>query len=251
MSRYNRYLWFKRGGGAYSARELLPIEVVEREINALREKLDESISDSWVSVANELTQRSSTAGDNWFSFRRIPKATAGTILMALRKPAGVEEAKRLIRSILTEQKGVTAYDFRKEALTKGLSYPIKRTDLNEAIIASRNNEIDSVYYARSSQSAVWYRRKPTDATSSGKWGKGELLLRALYRVRHEKSCLSIDVCGVPSTETGRLKPHIRKVILPTMCEWLAMAKSADPQWRSQEHSLSICWRFGKLLIFRE
>lgn len=249
---FRPYLRDKRRGGTYSSREMLPIELVEQEIVELRQKLEESIDDSWVSVVNEMASRGAAgANDELYSWRRIPKGTSSFILELIRRPAKVSEVKEAIQSLLTSQRGVTAYNFTKEALTKGLSYPIKRKDLDQTLQDSGTDEIYSVSYDRRPLIPARHANERTEARRASDLKEGEILFRASYRVWNSKSNLSLSLYGVPSTETIRLKPHIHKTALPTLRNWLASAKSASHEWRAGSHTLTVGWRLGELEIYDE
>ncbi|MCR4295030.1 MAG: hypothetical protein NUW21_05815 [Elusimicrobia bacterium] len=237
------YLLDKRRSGYRSTRKSEEIDDVEDEILALRSRTGESVADSWVSIANEIAARDSTANDVRYN-QRIPRAAVVLILGSLRGADGVPQTKEVVRASLTAQKGSTGYRFNKDVLTKGLSYPIKRQALDQVILESGTEEIGYVWYAR--RQYISSRRPLED----DEFREGELLLRADFRTSNGGGQIDLHLYALPSSETPGLKPHIEKIVLPTLLVWLKTAKSASVEWRSRTNFLEIGWQLGELVVRR-
>ena len=198
-------------------------------------------------LAEELARRGPTNSGRWWSSGRIHKKAARTILSSLRS-GGIASVKKTIESCLTGRKGVTVYGFSKDGLSKGLSYPIKRKALDQAIKVSGTDEIRHVYYSRKPFEYPKHHHRWKDTLSEEGFRPGECLLEASFNIWDAVVDVSIHVYGMPSSEIKCLKPHLKKKALPALTEWLKMAKSADIEWRSKGHELRIGWHLGEMLI---
>ena len=116
------------------------------------------------------------------------------------------------------------YGFSKDKLPKGLSYPLKRSQLDSALrAASVYGAVYSVrYLARRSPVVLDAQFVPL-----GRQVHPSVVGRSL-----------ITVWAVLSTTRHHLEQQILTMALPQLCDWLARSQTEGSAWRSLPHSVA-------------
>ncbi|HYW73670.1 MAG TPA: hypothetical protein VE961_21790 [Pyrinomonadaceae bacterium] len=127
------------------------------------------------------------------------------------------------------------YSFDKSRLPQGMSYPLKRSVLDETLERAGVSRIYVVYY--------WLRQG------------GDVVMRADYcgdatKGRFAAGQSSLTLYAVPSTERKQTETLLLAKGLPPLCAWLKRAEEAGNAWRGKDHHLAIRCTDG-LLSFSE
>ena len=125
------------------------------------------------------------------------------------------------------------YSFDKSKLPKGLSYPLKRSVLDETMERVGISKIHVVYY--------WLRQS------------GDVVMRADYcgdatKGRFAAGQSSVTLYAVPSEQRKETEGLLLTSGLPSLCSWLKAAENAGSAWRGKDHHLAIECVDGKLSI---
>ena len=117
------------------------------------------------------------------------------------------------------------YSFRKDRLTRGWSYPIKRSRLDEALIDAGASNVAGVLYS---------------LVMTPLPGRGTGPLTVQYQVEAVRGSqpgeVSIYVQSVPSDQRATVGDALAKV-LGDVAGWIAATRSRAPTWRTESHSL--------------
>jgi hypothetical protein len=118
---------------------------------------------------------------------------------------------------------VEPYTFSKDKLPRELSYPLKRSLLDDALRAA------SVY------ETVWFVRYT-------KRHKGNNVLDAYFSPEQggyaASGKVAITVWSVPAKERKETENLVLNQGLPSLCRWLAASRSKGNVWRGSGHSLT-------------
>jgi len=125
----------------------------------------------------------------------------------------------------TSDAAVAPYHFEKDKLPKTLSYPLKRSHLDAALLAS------SVYGMVFAVSYVGRQNS-------------NLLLDAFFTPEQRHAAVSagkvlMRVWAVSSAERHRTEQLFLRYGLPTFCRWLQKAQTEGNVWRGTKHRLII------------
>ena len=125
------------------------------------------------------------------------------------------------------------YAFNKAKLPRGLSFPLKRSVLDAALLEAGVLGIDFVYY--------WLRQR------------GHLVMWADYRGEGRRGWasagqLSITVYAVPSAERQATEEALVAEVLPRLVGWLkSLEKSGNTRRGSDQHFVA-SWEAGDTTI---
>ena len=114
-----------------------------------------------------------------------------------------------------------SYGFCRVKLPKGLSHPLKRSVLDEALSIAAISNLRDVFFGRKHDQDPWI------VTSTSKF----LVLRASYcgdRAQPHVGQSSIAVYAIPSTERAVIAQQISAELLPKMIRWLQAIDRASP-----------------------
>jgi hypothetical protein len=119
------------------------------------------------------------------------------------------------------------YGFHKDRLTRGWSYPLKRSLLDEALVSAGATNIAAVFYS--------LVMTPMDDRRAGP-------LTAHYHgddtPSHWAEQVSIYVETVPS-ENRREIADALLTVLGDVARWIAGTTEREPTWRAASHSLYV------------
>jgi hypothetical protein len=116
-----------------------------------------------------------------------------------------------------------------------MSYPLKRSVLDETLERMGISKIHVVYY--------WLRQS------------GDVVLRADYcgdarKGRFAAGQSSVTLYAVPSTERKQTETLLLEKGLPSLCRWLKRAEEVGNAWRGKDHHFAVRCANG-LLSFAE
>ena len=124
---------------------------------------------------------------------------------------------------ITPEPKVEAYTFSKDKLPRELSYPLKRSQLDDALRAA------SVY------ATVWFVRylgRPN----------GNTVLDAHFEPEQTGYASSgkvmITVWAVPAEQRKESENLVLDQSLPSLCQWIAKSQFEGNVWRGSGHSLT-------------
>ena len=125
------------------------------------------------------------------------------------------------------------YSFDKSRLPKGMSYPLKRSVLDETLEREAISKIYVVYY--------WLRQS------------GDVVMRADYcgvatKGRFAAGQSSVTLYAVPSAERKQTETLLLEKGLPSLCAWLKRAEEAGNAWRGKDHHLAVRYADGRLSV---
>jgi hypothetical protein len=123
------------------------------------------------------------------------------------------------------------YSFDKNKLPRGMSYPLKRSVLDETFERVGISKVFAVYY--------WLRQS------------GDVVMRADYcgdaaRDRFAAGQSSVTLYAVPSVQCKETEGLLLENGLPSLCAWLKCSQDAGNAWRGKDHHLAIRCAHGKL-----
>jgi hypothetical protein len=122
-----------------------------------------------------------------------------------------------------------AYSFDKAKLPKSLSFPLKRSVLDAALLEATVSGIHCVYY--------WLRQR------------GHILIRADYCGEGRRGWAaagraSITVYAVPAVERQVTEACLVSEVLPRMVRWLKELESSGNIYRGVDHHFAATWEAG-------
>ena len=120
----------------------------------------------------------------------------------------------------------------RDALPRGESYPLTRSEIVAALISRDAERLDLMYFLRGGQ------RWSDDAGT---------VVDIQFRAAGDYSeRLELRVFSVPHDLTSAVASGIRGNELEAIAGWIAVAGQADRPWRSVDHRLTLRWERNTL-----
>jgi hypothetical protein len=140
---------------------------------------------------------------------------------------------------MSSDRGVLDYSFSKDRLSKGWSYPVKRSKLDEALTEAGVSSVCSVGYTRDDRPLSDPHRPPLEVQYHGE--------EVPYAIA---GLCVISVKSVPSESRHAIATALEER-LADIARWIAGIPERDPTWRAESHSLAAIVSEGNSLQLEE
>ncbi len=129
------------------------------------------------------------------------------------------------------------YSFSRDALPKSLSYPLKRSLLDDALrTASLYRAVWYVVYSRHSFERVVLQAWFSPDETAPRWSSGRI---------------NLTVRAVPAVKRKVIEDALLAEGIPQLCRWMTEAESMGDGWRSLPHSFTVEYGGTSLNISKE
>jgi len=133
------------------------------------------------------------------------------------------------------------YSFHKHRLPKGLSYPLKRSQLDEALQRASAFEVHSVSF-------WWDKNASHDRITDAYFSNDRRFPPTAPSLHAECGRSWIRILAVPSPQRHETERIIEERVLPRLVAWLKQLENAGSAWRWTDHEFAAHYRAGQLRI---